>query len=303
VNGAVPTVTVVVVFYDDQRFLAQAIDSVFRQTFPAWELLLVDDGSTDGSTEIARRVAAANPGRVRYLDHPDHTNRGISATRNRGIADARGRYVAFLDSDDVWLPEKLGEQVALLEAHPDVGLLFGASRYWWSWAGEESLDRDRVLHPGASSDQQHEPPSLLLSLYPFGKGIAPCPSSCIARREVIEALGGFEEQFRTMYEDQAFLTKAYLTTPVWISNRCWDLYRRHPDAITLQTGEAEYHAFRRSFLRWFEACLETQGITDPRVHAALQRAWWPYLHPHLARARHHVGVARAKIRRRLRRRS
>jgi hypothetical protein len=199
----------------------------------------------------------------------------------------------------VWNPEKLEEQVAILEGDPEIGLLFGASEYWWSWAGGDAPP-DKVLHPGAEPDRRHEPPALLLSLYPLGKGVAPCPSSCIARREVLTELGGFEEEFRTMYEDQAFLTKAYVSTPVWVSGRCWDRYRRHPEAITLTTGEEEYRAFRRTFLEWLGGYLDDRGVDDPRVRAALKRAWLPYDHPRLARLRHHAGMTRARLRRRLR---
>ncbi|HUG86498.1 MAG TPA: glycosyltransferase, partial [Euzebya sp.] len=99
--SAAPLVSVVVPFYNDGQFLEDAIDSVRAQAFEEWELLLVDDGSTDGSTRVARRAAADHSGRIRYLDHPGHANRGAPASRNRGIAMARGSYVAFLDADDV----------------------------------------------------------------------------------------------------------------------------------------------------------------------------------------------------------
>src|SRR3954470_15736661 len=107
-------VSVVVIFKDEERFLAEAVDSVFRQTFDGWELLLVDDGSTDASGEIAREQLARRPGHVRYLRHPGGANLGTGASRNMGAARARGRFLAFLDADDVWLPAKLAEQVALM---------------------------------------------------------------------------------------------------------------------------------------------------------------------------------------------
>ncbi len=291
-----PVVSVVVIFHDDERFLGEAIDSVLGQTFTEWELLLVDDGSTDGSTDIARRVAARQPHRVRYLEHPGHANRGISATRNRGIEDARGQYVAFLDSDDVWIPEKLEEQVTILEANPEVGLLFGASRYWWSWAGEDTRG-DKVMQVGAQGDRVHHPPSLLLQLHPLGQGVSPCPSSCIASRALLDAVGGFEAHMPGLYDDQGFLTKAYLATPVFVSNKCWDRYRRHPDAITLTSSSVQYDEERRYFLNWFTDYLRAEGVTDPDVHHMLERAWWPYRHPMLARWRRLFGRARATLRR------
>src|SRR6266545_5517239 len=111
-------VSVVIIFLNAAKFIEEAISSVFAQTYNGWELLLVDDGSTDGSTQIARKYAASYPGKIFYIAHEGHKNRGMSASRNLGIRHARCEYVAFLDGDDVWLPHKLREQVAIMRAQP-----------------------------------------------------------------------------------------------------------------------------------------------------------------------------------------
>lgn len=286
-----PTVSVIIIFHDDQRFLPEAIESVFAQTFVEWELILADDGSTDASTEIARDYARADPSRVRYVDHEGHRNLGISATRNLGIGLARGTYTAFLDSDDIWIPEKLEEQVAILERHPDVGLLFGASLYWWSWA-DGTQRPDRLMRIGAAEDRVHHPPSLAITLYPLGEGTPPCPSSCIVRRDVLAAVGGFEPHMPNLYDDQGFLAKAYLVTPVYVSARCWDKYRRHSRAVTLSTSRQRYLSIRRYYLSWYGRYLKERGIDDPRLEQALEAAWWPYRHPRMAALRRLVGRAR-----------
>ena len=102
-----PLVSVVTIFFNGERFLADAIESVLAQRFDRWELLLVDDGSTDGSTAIARGYASAHPDRIRYLEHDQHANLGMSPSRNVGIRASSAPYVAFIDADDVWLPAKL----------------------------------------------------------------------------------------------------------------------------------------------------------------------------------------------------
>src|SRR4051794_9610371 len=112
-----PQVSAIIIFLNAERFIAEAIESVFAQTYDDWELLLVDDGSTDAGTTIARQCAERYPGRVRYLEHEGHRNRDMPATRNLGIRNAHGPYIAFLDADDVWLPHKLEQQVAILESH------------------------------------------------------------------------------------------------------------------------------------------------------------------------------------------
>ena len=87
-----PLVSGIIIFLAEQ-FIQSAIENVFAQTYEQWELLLVDDGSTDGSTEIAQRYAAQNPEKVRYLEHDGHENRGMSAARNLGISNAKGEYI------------------------------------------------------------------------------------------------------------------------------------------------------------------------------------------------------------------
>src|SRR5436190_7580701 len=99
-----PLVSIIIPFWNTEKFLQEAIDSVVSQSYENWELLLVDDGSTDLSTEIAQQCAKQNPKKIHCLQHDAHDNRGVSAARNLGIRHAAGEYVCFLDADDVFLP-------------------------------------------------------------------------------------------------------------------------------------------------------------------------------------------------------
>lgn len=112
-NPGPPIVSVVIPFYNAVSTLGQAIASVQAQTRPDWEALLVDDGSTDGSVDVAKRAVAMDP-RLRLLHPP--TRLGAAGARNLGIQSARGRYIGFLDADDLWLPQKLELQVPKLLA-------------------------------------------------------------------------------------------------------------------------------------------------------------------------------------------
>jgi len=121
---SVPFVSVLMPVYNPGRFLREAIDSVLAQTYSAFELIVIDDASTDGSPEYLAERARTDP-RVRVFRQPQ--NRGIVAARNRAFAEARPdtTYYAILDSDDVALPDRLEQQVAFLEAHPDHALVGG----------------------------------------------------------------------------------------------------------------------------------------------------------------------------------
>ncbi|WP_293084415.1 glycosyltransferase family A protein, partial [Moorena sp. SIO4A1] len=148
-----PLVSTIIIFLNPEPFLQETIESVFAQTYDNWELLLVDDGSTDGSTEIALQYARQYPEKVRYLEHEGHQNRGMSATRNLGIRHAKGEYIAFLDADDIWLPNTLAEQVVLLNAHPEAAMVYGPIQWWYSWTGNpEDQQRDYFEKVGVQTD-------------------------------------------------------------------------------------------------------------------------------------------------------
>jgi glycosyltransferase involved in cell wall biosynthesis len=155
-----PRVSTVAIFLNAERFLEEAIASVLAQTFTDWELLLVDDGSSDGSSEIAHRYARKDE-RICYVEHAGHENRGAAASRNAGVQQSRGEFVAFLDSDDVWFPQKLARQISIFDAHPELALVFGASEYWHSWTGNSGdEDRDEIVLPGIRPGEVIEPPLL-----------------------------------------------------------------------------------------------------------------------------------------------
>jgi glycosyltransferase involved in cell wall biosynthesis len=119
-----PKISVVIPVYNCEDYVAEAVTSVLSQTFQGLELLLADDGSTDRSLDILTHFAQQNPGKVRVLTHPNHRHCGVSASRNLCIHQAAGEYVAFLDADDVWYPEKLERQLAVLEAYPHIGVVY-----------------------------------------------------------------------------------------------------------------------------------------------------------------------------------
>lgn len=264
-----PLVSVIVIFRDAARFLLEAIESAFSQTYREWELVLVDDGSTDGSGDIARRQVARDPTRVRYLTHSGGSNRGMSASRNLGVHGSRGMYVAFLDADDVWLPHKLSEQVALLESKSEVGMVYGAALYWFSWSGD-SANGDFVRQLGVEPNTIISPPSLLtLSLR--SEAPTPCPSDILVRRAAVEGVGGFENAFTGLFEDQVFLSKLYLREKVYVAGQTWIRYRRHAQSSMAVSGAgAGRYRAGLDYLDWLAAHLADSGVGDEEVRRALR---------------------------------
>jgi glycosyltransferase involved in cell wall biosynthesis len=269
------------IFLNAEAFMQEAVESVIAQTYPDWELLLVDDGSTDKSSSIAKGFAHQDPARIRYLDHPGHVNRGMSATRNVGITAARGEFVSFIDADDVWEPTKLADQIGIMRTHAELGMVCGAVLYWGSWSGGQ----DFLVKTGHLLDRIIPPPEALLALYPLGKADAPCPSDVMIRAEVLRRVGGFEEHFtaeKQAYEDQGFFTKLYLDAPVFFSSKSWLKYRQHPDSCLTSVRDAgQYASVRLYFLRWLQRYLAAQGVVEPRIIGAVERSMWRFRHPAL----------------------
>jgi glycosyltransferase involved in cell wall biosynthesis len=267
-------------FLNAEKFMQEAVRSVFAQGYDNWELLLVDDGSTDSSSELAQGYAAQNPRRVRYLEHPGHQNHGISESRNLGLGQAKGKYIAFLDADDVWLPHKLERQVAVMKSHPQAGMCYGLTQYWYSWT-EKMGDRDRdyVQMHNIRADRLIKPPSLF-TFFLESKAAVPCINSVLVREELLKLIGQFEGSFHDMYEDQVFYAKMSLRFPVYISNECWDRYRQHPNSVcSVMAQSGQTRSQHLLFLRWLKGYLLEHGFESSDVWKALQKELRYYENP------------------------
>jgi glycosyltransferase involved in cell wall biosynthesis len=274
-----PLVTIIMCFLNEEKFISEAVESILAQDYPHWELFLIDDGSSDGSVEIAKRFESEYANKIFYFDHPGHVNKGLSASRNLGIKSANGEYIALIDADDVWLSGKLTKQLKLFKQHKNITVVVEGSKYWSSWMDPVKAD---IVIPVGACPGVYEPPHLAAALYPLGKGSAPCPSGIVAERSVFNRCP-FEESFRgiyQMYEDQAFLCKVYLNETVYVSSGCNNLYRQRPESLVSsvhQTGK--YHIVRSHYLRWFRDYLGHQPLEYKNIQALLDRAQLQYDKP------------------------
>jgi glycosyltransferase involved in cell wall biosynthesis len=136
-------VSVIIPVYNGERYLAEALQSVLSQTYRPLEIVVVDDGSTDGSAQVVRSFS-----QVHCIQQQ---NAGVAAARNAGISASHGEFVAFLDQDDLWAPEKLSVQVAYLRKHPEIGYALARQRFFLqpgtnrpAWLKEQLLQGDQV---------------------------------------------------------------------------------------------------------------------------------------------------------------
>lgn len=286
-----PRVSVIMIFLNAEKFIEEAITSVLEQTYDVWELLLVDDGSTDRSTTIAREYARTYPAKIRYFEHTNHQNLGMSASRNLGLSNAAGENIAFLDADDVWFAHALERQVEILAAHPQAAMVYGGAQMWYSWTGDPNdTSRDYMRRLGVDRAQLFGPqeliPLFLLKTFP-----TPAMCSLMVRHQVARQVGGFEKTFRSMYEDQVFITKVCLGNSVLVANECWSRYRQHPDSSCAIAQQNEYfhltqpNKAHENFLIWLERHLLEQNITTPALRQALRKAQRPYRVPFMFESR------------------
>jgi glycosyltransferase involved in cell wall biosynthesis len=161
-----PGISLIIPVYNASRYLREAIDSVLNQTVKPRQFIIVDDGSTDDSLEIARGYGGA-------LTIVAQANLGTAAARNRGLAEAGEALVAFLDNDDRFVPHKLHWQLGCLAEHPEAMLCLCRARAFWSPEVPESARRNADLTPQFRPGQ---------------------PSTWLARREVFDLVGGFSAQ-------------------------------------------------------------------------------------------------------------
>jgi glycosyltransferase involved in cell wall biosynthesis len=174
-----PEVSVIIPTYNRRAMVREAIDSVLAQTAPSFELIVVDDGSSDGTAEDLARLVAERAGTVRI---ERTANRGPAAARNRGVAMARAPLVAFLDSDDLWAPEKLERHLEFMRAKPCCAI---------SQTNETWIRNGRRVNPG----MRHRKRAGDF----FVDSLRTClvsPSAVLMRKELLDSIGGFDEDMR-----------------------------------------------------------------------------------------------------------
>lgn len=255
-----PTFTVVVPLYDTERYIASTLASVLAQTWTDFEVVVVDDASRDRGPQIVRDFMARDA-RIRMVRQE---NRGLAGARNTGIRHARGCYIALLDADDMWRPEKLAVHRAQLDADPTIGVAFSASQLIDENGGRLSMTQRPRL---AGIDAEH-----VLCRNPVGNG-----SAGVLRREALDDIAfevaapegmrmcWFDETFRQS-EDIELWTRIAATT-LWAFAGVAEpltLYRIHTGALSADTA--------RQLETWYRFRDKLSGIAPDLVARAGARA-------------------------------
>ena len=266
---APPLVSIVVIFLNAEAYLEEALQSVSAQTVTDWELLLVDDGSTDASAAIAQRWASIEPHRIRLLQHPARANLGMSASRNLGLRHACGEFLLHLDGDDVLERHALETRVSELRERPRAGMVYGPALYWRQWLPNfAEPDTEQELSVAAG---QYEPPSLCTHFLTHSAA-TPQLGAALFRRETLAAVGGSDDAFRGMYEDQVLAIKCAAQVPILVSPHVVSRYRQHPHSACAKAfTDGSHMRDRVRFLSWAEEYFARNAVKDPGIARTLRQ--------------------------------
>lgn len=208
-----PVLSVILPVYNGRVYLEAAVDSVLQQTFHDFELIIINDGSTDGS---GAWLEGLNDPRIRYYQQP---NKGLAATLNRAIILSRGRYIARQDQDDVCMPQRMQRQVEFLDANPEVGMVGTAAQIW---VGNERTNR-RLVHPTDDAALRF---GLLFDNYFVH-------SSVMIRRSLLEEVGGYsEDKTRQPPEDYELWSRVMRTHKLANLQEALMAYREVPGSMS-----------------------------------------------------------------------
>jgi glycosyltransferase involved in cell wall biosynthesis len=245
-----PKVSVVMPVYNGERFLRESLDSIFAQTFREFEVICVDDGSTDNSAAVLEPYGQ----RIRVVRQQ---NAGQSAARNVGVTLATGQYVAFLDQDDLWYPPKLMSQVAVLDRDPHVVL---------AHCNFDRIDETgRMLQESAGVVERA---SAVAS--PMGQLIGEAlifPSAMMIRKEGYERIGGFHRELQG-FEDFDLIARLKQEGTFVMLEETGMAYRLHGDGFT-RTGGLHVIRSRETFLRRMQQLYEGHPDKQMIVHRML----------------------------------
>lgn len=217
------TVSVIIPAYNRALYINQTVNSVLNQSFQDFELIVIDDGSTDGTYERLQEYG----GQITLLTHKNLANKGQSVSINLGLREAKSKYIAILDSDDFWEPGKLHIQVDYLEKHPEIGLVY-CNGYGVDSDGKRYYD-----FYSEDPNEQNDPNRVLLDCYIL------LPQNSLVRKSVYDQVGFFNETYRSAQDHDMLIRIAEVCKFAYLPDYVFN-YRRHENSISAQNQDVRW---------------------------------------------------------------
>jgi len=248
-----PRVNVLIPAFNAARYLPTAIESVISQTFDDWQIMLVNDGSTDNTEQVVAPYIEQLGDKIQYIRQE---NRGLPAARNTGIRQSSGEYLALLDADDVWLPCRLSESIDTLTNRPQAGLSYGLIT---------QIDSDGHIGYTFEGNRRHAEGCIASYIY-MRKVELPCPTLTF-RRKCLDEVGLFDESMRAT-EDRDLWLRIALKYEVAFVPKVLAYYRVSPQSMS-----ADPERMLRAQLQFIRKHFGKQGCGWRPRQVALARAY------------------------------
>jgi glycosyltransferase involved in cell wall biosynthesis len=263
-------VTVIIPSYNDAHFLGQAVQSVLNQAWTNFEIIIVDDGSQDNTEEVAKSFRDS---RIRYVRHEQ--NKGLSAARNTGLRHARGRYIAFLDADDYFLPHKLMSQVVFLEKYPQFGLV---------GSGSMRVDENGVMVNEGIGRAHAVFPQELFIRNRFNA------HTTLIRKDWIDRIGYFDEELRAAEDWDFYCRLALAGCLMYHTGDVVCAYRYRSDSMSM-----DVEAQTKNLLRVVEKTFNGKNLTSlenqAKAYVHLRAVMYHYISNNVEQGKYHLAQA------------
>ncbi len=269
-HGSAPLVSIIIPVYNGERFIKSALESVYRQSYRSFEVIIIDDGSEDDSISIIRSFS--DPIRIYH-----QKNQGAAAARNKGISEAKGKYIAFLDADDLWCSRKLEFQVAYLEGNPHVG---GVHAHWRELANDETpSEEDCSLSQGLGLRSDEDKSGLI-----YGDLLLDCvlhTSSVMFRSDIMYEVGGFDENLLKGQDYDCWIRISHITE-IHKLQALLSFYRIHTSSITHRPTSINYgyEIVRSAINRYGYGGVDNGGITKRQGEQRLAQLAFDFAYLH-----------------------
>lgn len=261
-----PLVSIIIPVYNKAAFVRETLESALAQTYPNVELVLVDDGSTDGSFEILKEYFAKYPDKIQLIDQE---NQGVSVATNVGIAAAKGEYIQFLDADDLLSPDKIENQVRLLEGNSPMVV---ASCEWVNF--KHDISQYSKLPYGVFQDFET---GLDWLLHSWNQQEMMADSSWLTSRALVELAGPWDESLRINQDGEFFMRVLLKSEKVVFDSLSKVFYRTLNEAsVSTQKSYSAAHSLLASFRKYQYEILNVED--SKRVRQALKRVYMKFIY-------------------------
>ena len=226
-------ISIITPLYNCSKTFAETAESVLSQDYGNWEWILFDDGSTDGTQEMAKKFSSDHKDKILYYEHDNKLNFGAGYTRNRAVEKSSAELISFIDADDVWNKNYLSTQVKILKGMPEAAMIWSPVLYWYK---ERSFKQPVEFNGVKLKSGIFKPPEFVEIFLKNLRG-TPCPSSTIVRRKNYIEAGGYEESLR-ISEDIALWLKLANKFPIYYLDEILIKYRKHEDSTLRKASQS-----------------------------------------------------------------